>query len=58
LIFAGVEDFRAILIAEVGALAIDLGRVMRVEEAALLQTFGDEYEEYSREVKRLIPRVY
>jgi protein-S-isoprenylcysteine O-methyltransferase Ste14 len=29
-----------------------------VEEAALLQTFGDEYEEYSRGVKRLIPRVY
>ena len=31
---------------------------MRVEEAALLQTFGGEYEEYSRGVKRLIPRVY
>ena len=31
---------------------------MRVEEAALLQTFGDEYEEYCRGVKRLIPRVY
>jgi protein-S-isoprenylcysteine O-methyltransferase Ste14 len=31
---------------------------MRVEESALLQTFGNEYEEYSKEVKRLIPRVY
>jgi len=31
---------------------------MHVEESALLQTFGDEYEEYSRRVKRLIPKVY
>lgn len=31
---------------------------MRVEESALLQTFGDEYEEYAKGVKRLIPKVY
>lgn len=31
---------------------------MRVEESALLQTFGNDYEEYSKGVKRLIPRVY
>lgn len=31
---------------------------MRVEEAALLQTFGGEYEEYSKETNRLIPKVY
>jgi len=31
---------------------------MRVEESALLQTFGNEYEEYSKGVKRLIPKVY
>jgi protein-S-isoprenylcysteine O-methyltransferase Ste14 len=31
---------------------------IRVEESALVQTFGDEYEEYSKETKRLIPRVY
>ena len=31
---------------------------IRVEESALVQTFGDEYEEYSEAVKRLIPKVY
>ena len=31
---------------------------MRVEESALLQAFGKEYEEYSKGAKRLIPRVY
>jgi len=31
---------------------------MRVEESALLQTFGKDYEEYSKGAKRLIPRVY
>jgi protein-S-isoprenylcysteine O-methyltransferase Ste14 len=31
---------------------------MRVEESALLETFGNEYEEYCRGVKRLIPKVY
>jgi protein-S-isoprenylcysteine O-methyltransferase Ste14 len=31
---------------------------IRVEESALVQTFGDEYEEYSKETKRLIPRIY
>ncbi len=31
---------------------------MSVEEAALTQAFGDEYEQYKRETKRIIPRVY
>ncbi|MGA8940481.1 MAG: isoprenylcysteine carboxylmethyltransferase family protein [Acidobacteriaceae bacterium] len=31
---------------------------MHVEEAALTGAFGDEYVEYSRETKRLIPGVY
>jgi protein-S-isoprenylcysteine O-methyltransferase Ste14 len=29
-----------------------------VEEAALLGAFGDEYAEYMRATKRLIPGVY
>ena len=31
---------------------------MRVEEAALLQAFGEEYRAYMRRTKRLIPFVY
>jgi len=31
---------------------------IRVEEKALIQTFGDEYLEYSKATKRLIPRIY
>ena len=31
---------------------------MNVEERALREAFGTEYEEYSRETKRLIPGVY
>jgi protein-S-isoprenylcysteine O-methyltransferase Ste14 len=31
---------------------------IRVEEAALTQAFGDDYLEYSKNTKRLIPGVY
>jgi protein-S-isoprenylcysteine O-methyltransferase Ste14 len=31
---------------------------MRVEETALRDAFGDEYEDYSTKTKRLIPKVY
>ena len=31
---------------------------MRVEEQALRETFGAEYEDYARATKRLIPKVY
>ena len=31
---------------------------MRVEEAALLQAFGDEYRAYMRRTKRLIPFIF
>ena len=31
---------------------------IRVEETALRRTFGEEYEDYSRSTKRLIPGVY
>ncbi len=33
-------------------------RRMQVEEAALLQTFGDQYGDYMRRTKRLIPAIY
>jgi len=31
---------------------------MQVEEDALRQAFGAEYEEYARNRKRLIPKIY
>jgi protein-S-isoprenylcysteine O-methyltransferase Ste14 len=31
---------------------------MRVEEKALIQAFGDEYRDYSKTTKRLIPWIY
>jgi protein-S-isoprenylcysteine O-methyltransferase Ste14 len=31
---------------------------MHVEEGALLQAFGDQYRDYMRRSKRLIPAVY
>jgi len=31
---------------------------IRVEEKVLKETFGDEYESYSRSTKRLVPRIY
>jgi protein-S-isoprenylcysteine O-methyltransferase Ste14 len=33
-------------------------RRMHVEERALLQAFGDQYRDYMRRTKRLIPAVY
>lgn len=33
-------------------------RRMQVEEAALLQAFGDRYREYIRRTKRVIPAIY
>jgi len=31
---------------------------IHVEEAALTQAFGDDYREYSKTTKRLIPGIY
>jgi protein-S-isoprenylcysteine O-methyltransferase Ste14 len=31
---------------------------IHVEEQALTEAFGDEYRDYSRDTKRLIPNVY
>jgi protein-S-isoprenylcysteine O-methyltransferase len=33
-------------------------RRMHIEEAALLQAFGDQYRDYMRRTKRLIPAIY
>jgi protein-S-isoprenylcysteine O-methyltransferase len=33
-------------------------RRMQIEESALLQAFGDQYRDYMRRTKRLIPSVY
>jgi protein-S-isoprenylcysteine O-methyltransferase Ste14 len=42
-------------------LAPNLGAALyriRIEEDALLENFGDEYSEYARSTKRLIPKIY
>jgi len=31
---------------------------IRVEERVLREIFGDEYDDYSRSTKRLVPRIY
>jgi protein-S-isoprenylcysteine O-methyltransferase Ste14 len=31
---------------------------MRIEEAALLETFGERYRDYMRRTRRLIPFIY
>ncbi len=33
-------------------------RRMHIEEAALLQAFGDQYRDYMHRTKRLIPAIY
>jgi protein-S-isoprenylcysteine O-methyltransferase Ste14 len=33
-------------------------RRMNIEEEALVWSVGEEYEEYMRKTKRLIPRIY
>jgi protein-S-isoprenylcysteine O-methyltransferase Ste14 len=33
-------------------------RRIRVEEAVLLQALGDQYRDYMRRTKRLIPAIY
>jgi protein-S-isoprenylcysteine O-methyltransferase Ste14 len=40
------------------AFALLFGFRIRVEEAALLEAFGDEYRDYMRRTKRLIPFIF
>jgi protein-S-isoprenylcysteine O-methyltransferase Ste14 len=51
------RNWIAFALAVVPPTAALLYRI-RVEEAALLAAFGEEYLAYSREIKRLIPGVY
>ena len=51
------SNWLSIVIIFVPILAASLYRIC-VEEDALLENFGDEYFEYARSTKRLIPRVY
>jgi len=51
------SNWLSIVIIFVPTLAASLYRI-RVEEDALLENFGNEYFEYARSTKRLIPKVY
>ena len=51
------SNWLSIVIIFVPILAASLYRI-RVEEDALLENFGNEYFEYARSTKRLIPKVY
>lgn len=50
-------NWLSLLLSTVPFLLVAMYR-MRVEEQALLATFGDEYSSYCETSKRLIPRVY
>ena len=51
------SNWLSIVIILVPDLAATLYRIS-IEEDALLENFGDEYFEYARSTKRLIPKVY
>jgi protein-S-isoprenylcysteine O-methyltransferase Ste14 len=51
------SNWLSIVIILVPNLAAALYRI-RVEEDALLENFGNEYFEYARSTKRLIPKIY
>ena len=52
-----LSNWLSIVIILVPDLAATLYRI-RIEEQALLESFGDEYFEYAQGTKRLIPKVY
>ena len=52
-----LSNWLSIVIIFAPILAASLYRI-RVEEQALLESFGDEYLEYAQGTKRLIPKVY
>jgi protein-S-isoprenylcysteine O-methyltransferase Ste14 len=61
IIFAAIgvrtRNWMALAILVIPTFAALLYR-MRVEEAALGQAFGQDYEEYSKTTKRLVPGIY
>ena len=52
-----LSNWLSMVIIFVPILAASLYRI-RIEEQALLESFGDEYFEYAQGTKRLIPKVY
>ncbi|MEP6546772.1 MAG: isoprenylcysteine carboxylmethyltransferase family protein [Gammaproteobacteria bacterium] len=52
-----LANWVSLAVIVVPILAVFLRR-MHVEEAALLQAFGDQYRDYMRRTKRLIPAIY
>lgn len=46
------------LLIMVGIAAVPYSRRMQLEERALEEAFGDEYRDYMRRTKRLIPLIY
>jgi protein-S-isoprenylcysteine O-methyltransferase len=48
----------AALAAVVVPVSVVFWRRMRIEEAALLGTFGERYRDYMRRTRRLIPFIY
>jgi protein-S-isoprenylcysteine O-methyltransferase Ste14 len=52
-----LSNWLSVVIIFAPILAATLYRI-RVEEQALLESFGDEYFEYAQGTKRLIPKVY
>ncbi|MEP6883860.1 MAG: isoprenylcysteine carboxylmethyltransferase family protein [Gammaproteobacteria bacterium] len=46
------------LVVIVAPILLVFLRRMHIEEAALLQAFGDQYRDYMRRTKRLIPAIY
>jgi protein-S-isoprenylcysteine O-methyltransferase len=59
--FAGLGicicNWAALLVVLIPILLVFLRR-MRIEEAALAAAFGDQYTDYMRRTKRLIPAIY
>ncbi len=51
------SNWLSIVIIFVPDLAASLYRIS-IEEDALLENFGNEYFEYAKSTKRLIPKVY
>src|SRR2546422_6118347 len=52
-----LSNWLSVVIIFAPILAASLYRI-RIEEQALLESFGDEYFEYAQDTKRLIPKVY
>ena len=57
------SSFLLIFSSIYGVLLIAVGTIfllfrIRIEEKMLIEAFGEDYEEYKRNTKRLIPYIY